>query len=841
MTIPKITYDGTLDVATGRHRRETNWKNKQLMWSELLQRLSETHRTAETHAEYLAAKKPRQDEIKDIGGFVGGLLANGKRKNGSVVHRQLITLDLDFAKVDSWDNFQMLYDSAACVYSTHKHSPDKPRLRLIMPLSREVMADEYVAICRRVAGNIGIEDFDPTGFRPAQLMYWPSTPRDGEYVFEYQDGAWLDADEVLRSYHDWRDASEWPMSVREQEIPLRAIKKQGDPLEKTGIVGAFCRAYSIHEAIEKFLPDVYTPCDVDDRYTYSEGSTAAGLVVYEDKYAYSHHGTDPISGKLCNSFDLVRLHKFGLKDEDCREGTPSNKLPSYTAMQEFSMKDKGVVMQLGAEKMGLAEVDFADDLEGDESGKPARTGSDGEAGDEDESWTAEMDADKKGNYQSTIKNIVLVLRNHPLLKNRIYLNEFEGRLMVTKALPWRKVTRATRDFTDDDMDCLSHFLEEKCKVPFTHVQKALAIIRNENKVHPVKDYLESLNWDGEERLERLFIDYLGAEESDYCKEVARKTLVAAVARVMQPGVKFDTVLTFVGKQGIGKSTLVAKLARGWFSDCLGDIHGKEGMESLRGVWIMEVAELASFRKADLEAIKRFISSREDQYRPAYGRQLMRFPRQCIFIATTNVKDFLKDNERRFWPVETYAQEPVKDIFKDLNEDEIDQVWAEAVELYNNGETLHLSAEMAAAAEKAREGHTETDDRQGNIQRYLDMMLPDGWEKKTIWERREWLNREEDSLEDEGIKERTTVCIPEIWCELLGGTIKEMNSQNTRYLHEIMRKMKGWERIKSSRRFGIYGTQRGYEKLLKPGVNKGLVSVDKGMKGVNSVNKIVNRN
>ena len=288
----QLQHDGRIDIATGRNRKEANWKNREALWSELVNKLSVTHRTAETYNEYISSKKPRQDEIKDIGGFVGGLLVGGRRKQGSVGHRQLITLDVDFATQGMWDVFTLLYPNAAAMYSTHKHKPENPRLRLILPLDRPVMADEYVAISRRIAGSLGIDNFDHTTFEPARLMYWPSTAKDAEYLFEYQDGPWLSADEVLATYHDWRDSSEWPVSERYNTIINAAIKKQGDPLEKPGIIGAWCRTYSIEEVIEKYLADVYLPCDVPGRYTYKEGSTSAGLVIYEDRYTYSHHGTD---------------------------------------------------------------------------------------------------------------------------------------------------------------------------------------------------------------------------------------------------------------------------------------------------------------------------------------------------------------------------------------------------------------------------------------------------------------------------------------------------------------------------------------------------------------------
>src|SRR5204862_3790969 len=142
----------------------------------------------------------------------------------------------------------------------------------------------------------------------------------------------------------------WPVSQRHSEIIQRAAKKQGDPLEKPGVIGAWCRTYSIAEVIELYLSDVYEECAVPGRYTYKHGSTAAGLVLYDEKFAYSHHGTDPVSGKLCNAFDLVRVHKFGLKDEDARDGTPANRMPSYQEMLDFASKDRTVRRILVDEK-----------------------------------------------------------------------------------------------------------------------------------------------------------------------------------------------------------------------------------------------------------------------------------------------------------------------------------------------------------------------------------------------------------------------------------------------------------------------------------------------------------
>lgn len=801
--LSNIAHDGTLDIATGRSRKEMSWKNKEVLWSELITKLSTTHRTAETHSEYLVSKKLRQDEIKDIGGFVGGYLSGGRRKSGAVMHRQLLTLDMDYAAPGFWDEFTMIYGHTACLYSTHKHSPDTPRLRLIMPLDRSVITDEYIAISRRIAGNIGINLFDPTTYQPERLMYWPSTSRDGDYEFHYQDGPWLNADEVLSSYRDWRDASEWPVADREHSIVHRAIKKQGDPLEKPGVIGAFCRTYTITQAIETFLADVYDTCDTDGRYTYKEGSTAAGLVVYEDKYAFSHHGTDPVSRKLCNAFDLVRLHKYGLRDEDAREGTPNNKMPSYTEMIGFAAQDPKVRKQLGSEILEKARGDFNDFTEPqDQSDQPGN-----------DEWLSQMDVDRKGKYYSTVNNILLLLKNDPKIKDRFALDTFEHREIATRNLPWRKISRNTRYLTDKDDAGIRYYIEKIYDI--TGIQKisdGLDMLLMERSFHPVKDYLQALKWDGKQRADSLLIDYLGATDNAYTRAVTRKSIVAAVTRVFKPGVKFDNILTLVGMQGIGKSTLLNKLGRSWFSDSFSFhmVGKKEANEQLQGVWILEIGELAGMRKADLESIKHFISKRDDRYRVAFGKRVENFPRQCVFFATSNNRDFLRDGtgNRRFWIVDMYEQEPVKNIFREFTDYEIDQVWAEAVELYNNKELLYLDAETEAFAMQVQEEHTEADERTGMVQKYLDTLVPENWDEMGLYERRSFLQND-DEIREKGTLERDRICVAEIWCELLGGTVKDMTSQNTKYIHDIMRKLIAWRSYKSRTVFRNYGNQRGY--------------------------------
>ena len=799
-----IQYNGSFDIATGRSRKETHWKNKETEWSQLLNRISETHRTAEKYSEYMGAKKTRQDEIKDVGGYVGGYVNNGRRKAENITHRQLITLDIDFPTSDVWEDFKLLYGNAAAIYSTHKHHPDSPRLRLILPLDRPVSTDEYTAIARRIAGDIDINAFDDTTYEPSRLMYWPSTAKDAEYVFHYQDGPWLKADDILSTYTNWMDASEWPVSDRAGEVIHRDIKKQGDPQEKSGIVGTFCREYDIHEAIESFLSDVYEPTDVQDRYTFIGGSTGAGLVIYDCKYAYSHHGTDPASGKLCNAFDLVRLHLYGLKDEDARPNTAGNHLPSFMAMVDHASKDPKVRKRIGIERLESIKEDFTQHLD------------EGEAAEVNNDWLELMEADKKGNYKNTIDNVLVVLENDPALKGKLALNLFEQREVAKGNLPWRKVTKETRNLTDRDDAGLRHYLEKAYNLSgIQRVKDALDLIVTKNAFHPVREYLSALVWDNKARVESLFIDYLGADDSPYTKAVSRKSLVAAVARVFNPGCKFDYVLVTVGKEGIGKSTLIKKLGLEWFSDSFTGVQGKEAFEQIQGVWILEMAELAGLKKAEVEQIKHFISKAEDRYRVAYGKRTDNFPRQCVFFGTTNSRDFLREatGNRRFWPVDTLEQDPTKSFDTDLTLDEISQIWAEAVHLYKAGEKLYLTKDLEEKARDTQKAHAETDDRSGLIQKYLDTLLPADWNYRDIHQRRGFLTAD-DELQAPGTIRRDRVSVAEIWVELFNKPLAEMSRYNTKDLHTIMKTMDGWEEAKSPVKVLHYGIQRVYRRAYK---------------------------
>ncbi|MBP2653336.1 MAG: hypothetical protein H6Q73_905 [Firmicutes bacterium] len=795
--IIKIKYDGELTIATGRSRFEEEWKNKNVSWSQLVEKLSQTTRTRETLAEFDAMPKTEQDRIKDVGGFVGGTLKGGRRTVQTAAWRQVITLDADFAGKDFWGAVTLLNDYAACIYSTHKHRPEKPRVRLCIPLKRAVSPDEYQAIARKIADGIGMDLFDDTTYQPHRLMYWPSTSADGEFVFELQDGPWLNPDNILAEYQDWKDQSYWPESSRTKNNRKKLADKQGDPLEKPGIVGTFCRTYTIQDVLEAFLSDVYEPCAMEGRYTYTLGTSSGGLVLYEDKFAYSHHGTDPISGKLANAFDLVRLHKFGELDNDAVTGTPTIKLPSYLAMVDFVIEDPSVKITLGQERLADAQIEFSEEDASD-----------------DKAWLKRMKTDRRGKYQSVSENVLLILQHDPNLAGKVAMDDFAHRIVVKDNLPWREASQG-RFWQDGDDAGLRNYCSRVYGITGKGiVLDALGEVLFKNHYHPVTDYLDSLWWDGVERIDRLLIEYMGAEDNEYVRAVTRKMFIAAIARVKIPGIKFDNMLVLVGKQGQGKSYLLKKLGREWFSDSLTTVQGKEAYEQLQGKWILEMGELAAMRKAEVEAVKHFLSKQVDSFRVAYGRNVSDFPRQCVFFGSTNRADFLRDatGNRRFWPVKTMVQPPVKNVFTDLAEYEIDQIWSEAVVVWQAGEALYLKERLAAMAQEAQEEHMEESDKFGQVQEFLERRLPDNWSQIDISQRRQYLHGDDFGEAPEGDNERGRVCAMEIWVECFNGDPKNFDMQKSREIKDIMYRMPGWKQAEKKMKFGkVYGVQRGFIK------------------------------
>ena len=779
-----------LIISIGSSRHAKQWRAKKMTWDDLVKKLSQSKITEETAAEYRRMTKDEKAEVKDVGGFVGGHIKNkGRRVKGAVEKRYLLTLDADSPEPNFLGslNFE-IGDLEYVIYSTHSHTPETPRYRIILPVSRAMEPDEYQAVARRIAGNIGIENFDPTTFEVERLMFWPSAPADVEPVFIHNTGEPVDVDEVLSRYDDWHDVSMWPNSKRADDIRLNAAKKQGDPLTKKGLIGAFCRTYRIEDAIAEYLSDVYEACDTENRYTYKAGSTSAGLVVYDEgRFAYSHHGTDPISGKLVNAYDLVRIHKFG--DDKASTGK----------MADLIRADANVVATVDAERM----ADFDDDVLADiEEGKGP-----------DKDYLKKLDRDKNMTIKSTAQNVRSILENDPKLCGRLALDDFAHRMAVRGDLPWRPLSDG-QYWTDADDACLRNYLSIVYEtVGRAVIDDGLTEVFKRNSFHPVRDYLNGLTWDGECRVDTLLIDYMGAKDTPYVRAVTRKWLCGAIARVMMPGVKFDTTLVLYGPQGLGKTLIAERLGGKWFNNTIGDVKQKDAMEQIQGSWICELAELAPTYKNDAEIVKAFLSRTIDRFRAPYGKRTEEYLRQCVFIGTTNNLLFLKDRtgNRRFWPVSGAPKRQTKIPYVDLTPEEVAQIWAEALTYYRQGEALVLPPDIEREADSTRQRHTEGFEKIGLIEEFINTDIPENWYSWEPAQMREFISDPDEVInKPSNLVKRDRICALEVWEVVFEGRRQNLTNAAAREINDILQNLKGWRPKGSKLRFGRYfGVQQAF--------------------------------
>lgn len=801
-----MQYNRELHISMAGSRKATHWPAAVILWSEFTERLKTPVRGAESYEEYLEMAKAEQAELKDVGGFVGGTFAGGRRKPDCAEGKDLITLDLDSIPAGQTDDILRRVEGLGCaavVYSTRKHAGYAPRLRAIIPLDRTATPDEYEPAARKLAALIGIEFCDPTTFEVNRLMYWPSCSRDAEYVYRLYDSPFCSADGLLGMYGDWTDVAQWPQVPGSEALERRRLAKQEDPTSKRGVIGAFCRMYTVTQAMDKYIPGMYEETAVPGRYTYTGGSTQGGAVVYDgDLFLYSHHATDPCSGLLVNAFDLVRLHKYGDQDAEAKEGTPNNKLPSFASMTRLALDDRAVSDLMARERTEAAREAFA---------QPGQA----EPVEDDISWIYSMTKDGNGRFEKTINNAVLVLENDPLLKGKIVTDEFASCGMVLGKLPWDERDEKRRWKDVDDAGFYRYMELFYGLTGREKMDNALLIVSAQNRINDVKRYLQGLSWDGTKRLDTLLADYLGAEDNPYTRAVMRKSLCAAVARAVVGGVKYDYMPIFVGPQGIGKSTFLSILGGAWFSDSLTTFEGKEAAELIQGTWINEIGELTAFTKQETQVIKQFLSKTHDIYRAAYGRRTDKYSRRCVFFGTSNDTEFLKDatGNRRFWPVDVGVYPAKRSVWDELPV-EVDQIWAEAYTYWQFGEQLFLSKEVEELAEAAQESHRESSGKEGLIRDFLEKEVPDNWDEMKLNDRRMYLNGNLKLQEDRVLVERAKVCAVEIWVECFGGDPRYMQRRDSTEINNILMGFKEWEKEKTPGRHGVYGQQRGFKRCLQ---------------------------
>lgn len=768
-------------------------------------RLAKPVVTAETFAEFMAMDKAEQMKLKDQGGFLAAISSDGTRKKDAIVARTMLVLDLDDADVTTLETIKSNAFCKMWVHSTRKHTATKPRYRLIVPLKHPVASEEYEALARFFAREMNImEACDPAGFRSAQIMLWPTVSSDmvDSFVFyEAPCNELLAPDEFLAKY-EATNIAKWPRKSQEIKEVVRKVKEDtgdDDPRRKVGIVGAFCRTYTIEEAIETFLTDIYASSSVDGRYDLIAADSVGGLAIYDEVFAYSFHSKDEAAGKLLNAYDLVRVHRFGMLDASATLGTPFSRLPSNVEMAKLALsipevRDKIIIGNDGDKDFISAEV------------------------------KSKLQYNSFGKIKHTLANVIAIIENDEKLAG-IYFNSFTNKLIVKQDVPWRK---GEGEFTDYDIAGLTAYLSLVYKFEVSEKILLMALKNNAftRVYHPVREWLGNLpKWDGTNRLEMYLINYLGANDNLYVRFVSKVILLAAIARIMVPGTKFDIVPVLVGPQGCGKSTIYAKLFGDWFSDALnlGDLRDKTAIEKINGALCLEIAELSGMAKAEIELVKAFFTRQVDKCRPAYGRNVVELPRQCVFVATTNqIEGFLRDTaNRRCAPVEVNGNSNLHPW--DLTLDDILQIWAEALKCYQEDSCkLFFEGEVKAMAEAEQQAYIVHDERRGLVEEYLAKPIPSNWLRLSEDVRKNYLRNSflPDGMEDasgnairtqlrEPFELRQRISNMEIFVECFGKNPADFNRyKDAAEIAQILVAIGGWKASRDAYSTP-YGKQRCY--------------------------------
>lgn len=420
---------------------------------------------------------------------------------------------------------------------------------------------------------------------------------------------------------------------------------------------------------------------------------------------------------------------------------------------------------------------------------------------------------RDGRISECPTNYQLILNNDPLLKGRLIFNTMSGLPEGVAPLPWSdRVDTISEEidengifpWTDNDFSGLLIYMNKKYGLNNrNHLKTALDVVFAENKYNPVKTYMNSLKWDGINRLETMFIDYLGAEDNEYVRYVTKLWAVGAVARTMQPGVKFDIVPILCGDQGVGKSLLPERLTKsrpGWLATSITRID-KSAIEKIQGALIVDLGEI-QILKRDPDGIKDFVTLTQDKQRNAYKHYVSVMQRRCVFIGSTNDTEFLNDatGERRWMPVDC-KKERVKYHISELTDEITDQLWAEAVNIYNSGFSLILPQEIEDLAASVQKQHSLNSSNKGEIIEFLSIPIPEDWDEYNSDEKRAYYEKPSSCG-----KLRTDISAIEIWFELYGHSPSDTRNSEYTQLNKILRSISALEEL-GPRKHKKYGSQR----------------------------------
>lgn len=770
-------------------RSEFHWTPGEITWAEILSWM-EKPRTRKDVDGYILATLKKRSKVhtgKDSpcdGGYHRDSMSVEKRS-------AIIALDADAAQEALETALEVLLGGVAYVlHTTYSSTPSEPRYRILVQVDREMAPDEYRDAAESLAQKLGGAcEIDPSSFQAVRFMYKPSARKPEWFSYWVGEGEPYSVDELL-------DTLEIAEGTRAIPAPSRSKR---DPFAIEGPVGAFNRVYDDwDELIEKFdLP--YRP-ESDGRWHLEGAKSAGGLTVFAPGLVQSFHSHDPAYGTQ-NAFDLVRLHWFGDLDVSAKAGTPINRLPSYDAMMKFATEDERVKDEIFRAMTAGIEHDFSaveddEDLIGDEGDPdgPTRV-----------SWRASLVTDRRGKFVDDVRNWDLIRANDPVFA-LFQFNDLTLSPEATDDLPWRGVDKFSRDIDAVDVANLRFYLEREYgfRPSKEFASDLIATSAANHRVNPVREYLESLEWDGVPRLETCLP---GADDTAHNRLVARKVLVGAVARMFEPGCKWDHTLVLHGPQGIGKTTWIERMAhvgvdeRRPFHYSLGPIQQKDTLMAMHRSWIVVSDEGHSLRRSDARQLKEFLTQTHDVFRVPYDVSSPQRPRRFVIWSTTNDDVFLQRQEgnRRYLMVRCLRKFDIDAMTPGY----VDQVWAEAVHLYRAGERLYLLDSEFQVTEEARRPFLEEDSVAGAVQEFLDQLVPLDWWTKSPDQRIQWLADRASGFEPEGEHRVDETCTRQVWFEALKGRFEPRRGD----LLDIAASLKdlGWVSV-GVKRFPGYGPQ-----------------------------------
>ena len=731
--------------------------------------------------------------------YVAGELKNHYRKNVNVINRSVITLDLDGAQEGG---FEALCNYLSTFYyfwhTSYSHSDEKLSYRVLVPLVEPLPPSQYGDLVRSIISDNPKASIDPASAKPGQCMFTPASKDFFSYDYGIHEGALADGRKWLRTFNKG-----------EAVISLGRTDRKRDPYKIQGIVGRFNRAYrDLDELIHVFdLP--YTQ-DTTGRYhyDYADSSKPAGLKEIDERPGLYHswHGSDPAGGNQTNNaFDLVRLHKFHHLDKEyeverdqelstatdpkereaIRKKYSANSYPSYNAMREFLenhedflTREQDIAYQPYLEAISNREVSASPVENIQESVETAPQ----EHGSKDLSWLRKLQLDAKTQQPvNSLKNLGLIFQNDPSLRDIWFCTR--GNYYTTSRIDtWMNYPAPERvDIGDEEILDFRQTLEDDYGLAVTNerIEQALRKKGKDSTFDPVKEYLDSLTWDGEKRLETCLP---GLEEhTEYTRMVARRSILAAVARVYEPGCGADQTLILVGRERRGKSEWISRMSKG-MEVALGDIKNKDTLLDSHKAWIVVSNEAGALKQADFDELKDFMTRKQDTYRAPYARRSRTYMRRWVIWGSTNEMEFLREREgnRRFLLVECTGQLDF-DLF---TPEYVNQIWAEAVHAYKMGETHRLNDHEEALAAKERLKYTRSDAWTESIEELLRLPVQKNWFNLRLNERSRRIRQLEEGIYETlgtasspADTQRESITPLEAWVEALGGMPKDFSRED----------------------------------------------------------------